>query len=595
MANYHVSTGATPRALILCIVAFLIPAASSAQDRTGRLRQLFSDYYEFHLRQSPEAATSAGRKEYNDRWSDPSPQAIELQRRELETFRKRLAEFQSDPLSQQDRLSVRLLDWELSERMEDIATFSTYNSVNHFRGGHLRVFSTIGLAPANTVKDYENIIARLQALPRWADRTIAAANLGIANKKVQPRLVAELTAKQLEAQAAPEALNSPLLNAFSKFPSTISSADQERLRNAAVEAYNNSFRPSWRKLHDYVAKVYIPAARDSIGLSQAFNGPEMYALQVKRITTTNYTPQQIHALGIREIARIQKEMAVIRKELKFTGTPAEFTEKVLNAPNFRFHSEPEILVHGRDIAKRVDPELPRLFRKLPRMPYGVQAIPADRARTDAPHYVGPALDGTRAGNFYLRTVDPEKQSNCCMEALILHESVPGHHLQVALATEMEGVPEFRKVTHFTAFIEGWGLYAETLGSALNMYRTPYERYGQLQSEIFRATRLIVDTGIHSLGWSRQKAIDTMEANGVNTSHDFIVSEVDRYIALPAQALAYKMGGLKIQEMRALAEKELGSRFDIREFHDVVLRNGALPLDILEEQVKAYIANAKHTT
>ncbi len=367
------------------------------------------------------------------------------------------------------------------------------------------------------------------------------------------------------------------------------------MRNEAVEAYNNSFLPSWRKLHHFVATVYVPAARESIGLSQAFNGPEMYALQVKRITTTNYTPQQIHAIGVKEIARIQKEMAAIRRDLKFTGTPAEFTEKVLNAPNFRFHSEQEILVHGRDIAKRVDPELPRLFRKLPRMPYGVQAIPADRARTDAPHYLAPALDGTRAGNFFLRTVDPEKQSNCCMEALILHESVPGHHLQVALATEMEGVPEFRKVTHFTAFIEGWGLYAETLGSALNMYRTPYERYGQLQSEIFRATRLIVDTGIHSLGWSRQKAIDTMEANGVNTSHDFIVSEVDRYIAMPAQALAYKMGGLKIQEMRALAEKELGARFDIREFHDVVLRNGALPLDILEEQVKAYIAKARRST
>ena len=498
-------------------------------------------------------------------------------------------------MNEQDRLSVRLLGWELSERMEDLSTFSTYNSVNHFRGGHLRVFSTIGLAPANTIKDYENIVARLRALPRWADQTIAAANLAIASKKVQPRLVAELAAKQLEAQAAPEALKSPLLNAFSKFPSSISNSDQERLRKAAGDAYNNSFRPSWRKLRDYVANVYIPAARDSIGMSQAFNGPEMYALQVKRITTTNYTPQQIHEIGLKEVARIQNAMASIRKELKFTGTPAEFTEKVLNAPNFRFHSEREILVHGREIAKRVDPELPRLFRKLPRMPYGVQAIPADRARTAAPYYNAPSLDGTRAGNFYLRTVDPEKQSNCCMEALILHESVPGHHLQVALATEMEGVPEFRKVAHFTAFIEGWGLYAETLGAALNMYRTPYERYGQLQSEIFRATRLVVDTGIHSLGWSRQRAIDTMEANAVNTSHDFIASEVDRYIALPAQALAYKMGGLKIQEMRALAEKELGSRFDIREFHDVVLRNGALPLDILEEQVRAYIAKAKHTT
>ncbi len=575
--------------VLLLAVLLLTPAAIRAQTPNGALQKVFADYYEFSLRDSPSSATAAGRTEYNDRWRDPSPEAAVDRRRSLEEFRRRLGPFRNASLNDQDRLSLRLLDWQLNEQVEEITTISTYDAINHFRGGHLLVFSTIAISPSTRAKDYENIIARLRALPKWADGTIAAANLAITNKKVQPRLVAELTAKQLEAEMSPDALKSPLLKAFTKFPASIPKAEQDRLQAAAVEAYNNSFRPAWRKLHEYLTAVYIPAARDSIGLSQAFNGAEMYALQVRRMTTTNYTPQRIHEIGLKEVARIRDEMAAIRKELNFTGSASEFNDKVLNGPEFRFRSEREILAHGRDIAKRIDPELPRLFRKLPRMPYGVQAIPADRARTDAPHYVGPSLDGSRAGNFFLRTVDPEKESNCCMESLILHEAVPGHHLQIALAQEMEGVPEFRKVTRFTAFIEGWGLYAETLGSALNMYETPYERYGQLQTEIFRATRLVVDTGMHALGWSREKAIETMEASGGVTSHGFLLSEIDRYIAMPAQALAYKMGELKIQEMRRLAEKELGPRFDVREFHDVVLRNGALPLDILEEQVRAWLA------
>jgi prolyl oligopeptidase len=282
-------------------------------------------------------------------------------------------------------------------------------------------------------------------------------------------------------------------------------------------------------------------------------------------------------------------MAEIRKELNFSGTSAEFIDQVLNAPKFRFHSEDEILVHGRDIAKRIDPQLPKLFKVLPRMTYGVAAIPADRARTAAPYYQRPALDGSRAGYFFLRTVDPEKQSNCCLESLILHESVPGHHLQIALASEMADVPEFRKVSRFTAYTEGWGLYAETLGLALGMYETPYERYGQLQSELFRAARLVVDTGLHSEGWPREKAVDYLYGSGANPSRDFMESEVDRYIAVPGQALAYKIGQLKIQELRTLAEKELGPKFDVRTFHDVVLRNGALPLAILDEQVREWIA------
>jgi prolyl oligopeptidase len=344
-------------------------------------------------------------------------------------------------------------------------------------------------------------------------------------------------------------------------------------------------------LRDYVTTTYVPAARDTVGISQAPGGAAMYAFLVRHMTTTNYTPEQIHEIGLKEVARIQFAMLKIRRQLNFTGTAEEFSDQVLNAPRFRFHSEEEILVHGRDIAKRIDPELPRLFKVLPRMTYGVAAIPPDRARTSSEYYEQPALDGSRAGYFYMRTIDPEKQSSCCSESTILHESVPGHHLQIALSYETPGVPNFRKISEFTAYTEGWALYAETLGSALHMYETPYEKYGQLQGELFRAARLVVDTGIHTQGWTREKAIDYMYGSGADPSRDFMASEVDRYIAWPGQALAYKIGQLKILELRTLAEKELGPKFDIRAFHDVVLRNGTLPLDILEEQVREWISQS----
>jgi uncharacterized protein (DUF885 family) len=345
-------------------------------------------------------------------------------------------------------------------------------------------------------------------------------------------------------------------------------------------------------LRDYITATYIPAARDTVGISQAPGGAAMYAFLVKRMTTTDYTPEQIHEIGLKEVARIQSEMLKIRQQLNFNGTAEEFSDQVLNAPRFRFHSEEEILVHGRDIAKRIDPELPRLFKVLPRMTYGVAAIPPDRARTSSEYYEPPALDGSRAGYFYMRTVDPEKESSCCLESTILHESVPGHHLQIALSYETPGVPNFRKISRFTAYTEGWALYAETLGSVLHMYETPYEQYGQLQGELFRAARLVVDTGIHTQGWTREKAIDFMYGSGADPSRDFMASEVDRYIAWPGQALAYKIGQLKILELRTLAEKELGPKFDIRTFHDVVLRNGTLPLDILEEQVREWISQSR---
>src|SRR6202158_3997896 len=572
-------------AFLLLVLAF----PQSGHSQNNSLQKLFSDYYEFQLREDPGQATFLGRSEYNDRWDDPSPEHKRQYRESLQQFRGRLRAIPETPLTGQDRLSYRLLNWQLEQEIADSDIVSTYFSVNHLVGGHLNIFSTMAVAPATTVKDYENQVARLRALPRWVDQTIAAANLAIAQKKIQPRLVGEREVDQLDVEMASEPLQNPLLKAFTKFPESIPAAEQQRLRASAVDAYTHAFLPAWHKLREYVANTYIPAARNTVGLSEAPGGAAMYTFLAKHMTTTTYTPQQIHAIGLKEVARIQSEMLKIRQQLNFTGTAEEFSDQVLNAPRFRFHSEEEILMHGRDIAKRIDPELPRLFKVLPRMTYGVAAIPPDRARTSSEYYEQPALDGSRAGYFYMRTVDPEKQSSCCMESTILHESVPGHHLQIALSYETPGVPNFRKISECTAYTEGWALYAETLGSALHMYETPYEQYGQLQGELFRAARLVVDTGIHTQGWTREKAIDYMYGSGADPSRDFMASEVDRYIAWPGQALAYKIGQLKIQELRALSEKELGPKFDIRSFHDVVLRNGTLPLDILEEQVREWIS------
>jgi uncharacterized protein (DUF885 family) len=579
---------------LLTLVFLLLACPLGGWAQSSGLHKLFSDYYEYQLRESPTTATFVGRAEYNDRWEDPSPLNKRKELAATQNFLHRLHTIPERSLSASDHLSYELLDRQLKVAIEEDSTISTFFTVNHLVGGHLDIFSTTAVAPANTVKDYENEVARLRALPKWVGQTIAAANQAMEQKKLQPKIVAERELDQLDVEMESDALKSPLLGAFTKFPDSIPAPERERLRADAVDAYTHDFLPAWHKLRDYVSNIYLPDARDTVGLSQVPGGSQMYAFLVRKMTTTNYTPEQIHEIGLKEVGRIQSEMAKIRAQLNFTGSAEEFSDQVLNAPRFRFHTEAEILAHGRDIAKRLDPQLPRLFKVLPRVPYGVAAIPPDRARTSSEYYEWPSLDGSRAGYVYLRTVDPEKQTSCCTESTLLHETVPGHHLQIALSYEITGMPDFRKISEFTAYTEGWALYAETLGPDLQMYETPYEMYGYLQGQIFRASRLVVDTGIHAMGWSRQQAIDYMVSVSADPSRDFIASEVDRYIAWPGQALAYKIGQLKILELRALAEKELGPKFDVREFHDVVLRNGTIPLDILEKQVREWIFATKKT-
>jgi uncharacterized protein (DUF885 family) len=577
---------------LLSVLCFAVALPLTAQPNSD-LHKLFRDYYEMTLRESPESATAAGRRDYNDKWTDWSLKALAEEKQHRQDYLKRLDAFRNAKLDTQDRLSFELLEYELRTSLEELNRLRNYEVVNHFFGPQLQIFSTLALAPAQTVKDFEDRIARIRAIPTLVDGMIEAAEDARAKGMIPPKVVIDRLIGQLDTQRKSTPEQSPLLAAFQKMPASISAADQQRLRQSASQAYTQAFQPAWQRYRSYVADSYLPKARTSLAIADLPDGKAHYAFLVRDRTTTDLTPEQIHETGKREVERITGEMAAIRKEVGFTGTPEEFNDKVLNAPNMRFKTEAEILVHGRDIAKRIDPELPRLFRRLPRTPYGVRAIPADRARSMAPYYEPPALDGSRAGNFYLRTADPETQSRCCMEALILHEAVPGHHLQVAIARELDGIPDFRKSTFHTAYVEGWGLYAESLGSDLNMYENPNERYGRLQSELMRALRLVTDTGLHHYGWTREQAIAMMSKSKGGWINDEVVSsEVDRYIAIPGQALAYKVGELKIKELRARAEKQLGSKFDVREFHDVILRNGSLPLTVLEREVDRWLASAR---
>ncbi|MBM3725849.1 MAG: DUF885 domain-containing protein [Acidobacteria bacterium] len=574
-------------------VLFLLALPLAAQDRVAQLETLYKEYFEFTLKESPEQATSAGRTEYNHRWGDRSPAAIERRRAALKGFLERAEGHAPASLPAEARMNQRLFVYQLKAALNGLNIGSYYFAASHYGGLVRSIDGTLDSAPARTPKDFEDRIARLRGVPALVDGLIASADAGLKKKMQVPRLSVNLAAGIYESMAAPAAGTSPLLKAFREMPPSIPEAARTDLRERAETAYREATQPALKKLAGYLRGTYAPATRTSVGLSANFNGTEMYQVLIEASTTTKMTARQIHDTGVREMARIGEAMAAIRKSLGFTGTAAEFDERVLQAPAMRFKSAEEILAHGREIAKRVDPMLPKMFLKLPRMPYGVEAIPDAIARTAAPHYRPPALDGSRAGYFYLRTVDPETQSRCCMAALILHEAVPGHHLQLALAREMENMPSFRLTAGYSAFAEGWGLYAESLGEDLGMYRNPHEMYGRLQSEMFRAARLVVDTGVHAFGWSREQMIAAMApAKGGWINDAFLSSEVDRYIAMPAQALAYKIGGLKIEELRRRAEKALGSKFDLRVFHDVVLRNGSIPLDILEEEVDAWIASRR---
>ncbi len=564
------------------LLPFWLPLIAMAQTNSENLHQIFAEYFEDQLRSYPESATSLGRTEYNDRWTDWSPDARDARREKLLEYEGRASGIATDSLSPRDSLSQALLLFEIRDSLqgEEISTYLT--GLNQLFGPHTRIYLTVRNMPARTMADYENILRRLEAVGTYIDQQIVVYREAMDARLRQPRLVIDLIMKQLDAQAAQSADETALLAAFRKFPDTFLESDKQRLLGTATAAYNESFLPAWKKFRGFLAEDYLPAVRPEIGVTTLEDGPERYASLIRHFTTTDFTAKQIHELGLLEVERIEKEMLAITREIGFEGDLAEFEKQLRANPEQRFTSKEDMLVYCRNIAKLVDPEMPRFFARLPRAPVGIRPIAADREAETPSNYDSPAADGSRAGWFNLQAYKPEEEIKFDKAALVLHETNPGHHLQIALQLELEGLPEFRKVFHSTAYIEGWALYAESLGVEMGVYPDAVSRFGKLESERFRARRLVVDTGLHAFGWTRERAVEYLGDS----------AEIDRYISWPGQALAYKIGELKIKELRGRAEKELGDDFDIREFHDVVLRNGALPLQLLEEQVATYIGEAK---
>jgi uncharacterized protein (DUF885 family) len=562
-------------------------ASQKGNDET-RLHELFKLDWDHGMRESPESATEVGYPGQNDRWTDWSVTAVARRKQETAAPLKAIQSIERAKLGEPDQLNYDLFRRNAEDAAEGAKFRSEYLRVTQLDGPQQDIARVISIAPHATVKDYQDILARLSAVPTLLEQTVELLKQGLAAGITPPRITLRDVAAQIQQQMLTEPAKSPLLVVFSDFPKEIPAAEQDRLRKSAEAVLKEKVVPAFSKLKDYFDKTYAPVARESIALSDLPDGKAWYAFLVRTSTTTSLTPSQIHELGLAEVNRIRAEMNAVIKQAGFKGDFAEFSKFLRTDPRF-FYTDPEALMRGyRDIAKRADPELAKLFGKLPRLPYGVKAVPAyaEKSQTTA-YYEDGSLKAGRPGWFFANTYALETRPKWEMEPLTLHEAVPGHHLQLSLAQELEGEPEFRKFGSYTAFVEGWGLYAESLGEEMGFYQDPYSKYGELTYEMWRAIRLVLDTGIHSMGWSRQQAIDYFLANSSKAEHDITV-EVDRYIVMPGQALAYKIGQLKFKELRAYASQKLGSKFDVRKFHDEVLDYGVLPMDVLDQRVRHWV-------
>ena len=573
---------------LLLAVILLSLAPSLRADPAGDFAGLLDEVWQWRLATYPTFASELGDKRYNDRWEDLSLDAIDRRQAERREFLRRLYAIDRTALDEAGKFDYELFRRDLQNNVDE-AGFKGYLMPFDHRGGVQNLDITTQSLTFTTVKDYDDWLSRLAKLDAYVAQTIDLAERGRKAGYTAPKVLMERIPGQIAAQLVDDARDSPFYAPFESMPDSIPAAQQERLRSAAREAISNKVVPAYRKLSKYFADTYLPACRDSIGLSVLPDGGAWYEFLARRYTTTRMTPDEIHRLGLNEVRRIHDEMQKVIDGLGFDGSFTDFLKFLRSDPRFYYDNPDDLYEAYLATAKRIDPELVKLFGKLPRMPYGVKPIPASIAPdTTTAYYTAPAADGSRAGTYWVNLYKPEVRPKYEIEVLTAHEAVPGHHLQIALQQELGDMPPFRRYLGFTAFVEGWGLYSESLGYDLGLYKDPYSRFGQLTYEMWRAVRLVVDTGIHYKGWTRQQAIDFFEANAAKTHAD-IVNEIDRYIANPGQALAYKIGQLRIQAIRERAERTLGDRFDIRAFHDALLAGGALPLDILEQRMDAWIS------
>ncbi len=576
-----------PNARILAISLICLTNLTANAGPADDFQALLDEAWEWRLVQSPVFASSLGDRRFNDNWADLSIGAIEARHQQRQTFLDRLTAIDSAGLSANDQLNYDLFRRDLHNGI-DGHQYKNYLMPINQRGGVQSLESTAERLRMQTVKDYEDWLARMAAVPEVIEQTMALQEQGRKSGYMPPKILMKRIPDQLAQQTVENPEDSPFFLAFESMPDTMAEEDKSRLRESAKEIIDESIVPAYRDFSRYFTDTYLPASRDSIGASELPNGEAFYEYRTQLYTTTQMTPDEIHRLGLNEVKRIRDEMQLLIDELEFDGDFADFLHFLRSDPQFYYEDPDDLYEAYLATCKRIDPELVKLFGKLPRMPYGLRPIPDNIAPdTTTAYYNGPAADGSRAGYYYVNLYKPEVRPKYEIEVLSVHEAMPGHHLQIALAQELEDVPDFRRYSGFTAFIEGWGLYSESLGYELGLYKDPYSRFGAQTYEMWRAVRLVVDTGMHYKGWTRQQAIDFFKDNAAKTELD-IINEIDRYIGWPGQALAYKIGQLKILGLRRQAEQALGDDFDIRAFHDELLGAGAIPLEVLETRMNRWL-------
>ena len=583
---------AAPALLVLLTLAAAVQRAEG-EAASRKLYDLFDREWQARLAESPRFATSVGVHDANDRLSSFSLESL-VRRDEL--WRGFLAELDAIPLdadSEEDRISAAIFRAQLEDRVAGYR-FGAYqipfNADSSFWAGFARLpFNT----PLQNVTDYENYLSRLGHWPRVVDEQIVLMRMGLERGMTQPRVVLDGIEASAQAHVVEDPEESEFYAPFRKFPIGVPDGDRARLVAAARAAIETAIVPAYRKLATFLTEEYIPGARAELAATGLPNGREYYAQRIKHFTTLDLTAEEIHQTGLEEVARIRTEMQAVIEEVEFDGSFAEFLTFLRTDPRFYPKTAEELLREAAYIAKRMDGKLPALFKTLPRQPYTVEAVPDSIApKYTAGRYVSGRVGGTQPGRYWVNTYGLTTRPLYNLEALTLHEAVPGHHLQGALNAELEDLPDFRRYSYLSAFGEGWGLYSEWLGIEAGFYTDPYSNFGRLTYEMWRACRLVVDTGVHAFGWSRQQVVDYLAANTALSLHE-IGTETDRYISWPAQALAYKIGELKIKELRRRAEAALGDRFDVREFHDAVLLSGSVPLGVLEQKIDRFIEQQKN--
>jgi uncharacterized protein (DUF885 family) len=583
------------RGSILLLLSLLGPTAAllalsgppgTAADAAASLHALFNEEWDRQMEENPTRASLLGDRRWNDRWPDVSPAAQERRQEADRGALARLRTIDRAVLSAEDQLNFDLFEYDSLARLED-RRHGWHLVPLDMRSGIHTAHELASSLRFETGQDYRDWLGRLRGFTGYMDGTIALLREGIREGIVQPRLIIERVAAQVEHHLVDQPEKSPFYRPFTAVPEAIPQATRASLSDAAREAISAEVLPAFQRFDQFLRTEYLPAAYPRAGIWQAPNGQEMYAFLARKHTTTEMTPKEIHEIGLAEVKRIREAMQGIMRQTGFEGSLKEFFHFLRTDPQFYYDSPEALLTAYRAMSRVIDPQLVRVFRTLPRMPYGIEPIPDLTApHTTTAYYRPPAADGSRAGTYFVNLYRPETRPTFEMMALSLHEAVPGHHLQIALAQEKD-VPNFRRYGGYTAFVEGWALYAESLGEDLGLYEDPYSKFGQLTYEMWRAVRLVVDTGMHAFRWDRQRAIDFFMEHAPKAELD-IVNEIDRYIGWPGQALAYKVGELRIKDLRARATRTLGERFDIREFHEIVLQEGALPIAVLESRVIAWV-------